>query len=257
MIRFLALLLTFSCVPALAMSLKGHQTVAHIAYAQLNPTARAQVASLLTQLNLANLAEASGLADITRQLPQYADTQSWHEWRVPAGTEQLDLARDCAQMCIVRALHNNLLLLREESGEKQALALAYVTHLMADLHQPMHINVASAFSLPSVDRWQGQPISRYDYWDSAVLANEPFAERLALNIRGQFSHEEQVRWQVASLMQIAQESFNKARSINRLEEGAISANRFRQDNLYSRQRILQAGLRLAHILNQLWPETHP
>ena len=125
----------------------GHQIVAEVAADRLNPHAKAAVSELLKQdPSGQTLVAVAGWADTVRKTPM-PQTYNWHFVDIPVDgqPETYDAARDCKPNpqrgdCIVAALDREVPLLTDPNASlpDRAQALKFVTHLVADLHQPLH-----------------------------------------------------------------------------------------------------------------------
>jgi hypothetical protein len=147
-------LVAFSAAPsAYAWGCEGHQIIALIAEAHLNPRARSMAFQILSagpisqslprfcrQSGLDPFVDSSTWADDIRSLRP--DTAPWHFIDIPRGARHGSLARYCppATGCLTAALADQLRILRNRSAPAQARAdaLRFVIHLIGDLHQPMH-----------------------------------------------------------------------------------------------------------------------
>ena len=85
------------------------------------------------------LADVSMWADAIRGAER--DTAPWHYVEVPRDAPRSELNRNCKRgACVTRALARQLEVLRSHaSGEERARALRFLVHLVADLHQPLHV----------------------------------------------------------------------------------------------------------------------
>lgn len=120
----------------LAWGPQGHQVVANLAQAQLTPAARAEAARLLALEPGATLESIATWADEHRS----PDTGAWHYVNFPRGTCVFDAPRDCPEeRCVVQAIAGQLQVLDSDAPDAaRLLALKYVVHLVADVHQPLH-----------------------------------------------------------------------------------------------------------------------
>src|SRR5438105_5211020 len=84
-------LMALACAPLFGWGGEGHKLVARIAYEQLTPAARAQVAAILSPGD--TLPSIAGWADDVRR--QRAETGPWHYIDIPITEKHLDMARDC------------------------------------------------------------------------------------------------------------------------------------------------------------------
>jgi hypothetical protein len=131
----LALCLTFQ-IPAHAWGAEGHQVIASLAERGLMPVARAEVNRLLALEPGASLVSVSTWADEHRS-PQ---TAAWHYVNFPRGECRYDPERDCPDgRCVVEAIEKQAQILGSNAPEERRLmALKYLVHFVADVHQPLH-----------------------------------------------------------------------------------------------------------------------
>lgn len=124
---------------ALAWNSNGHRIVAQIAARELGPQARTRIEQLFAQAAQEVLIGQALWADtITATRPE---TRPWHYVNIPRRAEGFDRLRDCADgACLIGALETQWARLRDagESDDSRREALAFVVHLVADLHQPLH-----------------------------------------------------------------------------------------------------------------------
>ena len=134
----LAVVLALVAVPAAAWGPDGHAIVGEVAQRRLSPQARAQVEALLGPGH-SLAAEANWADDVRAARPE---TAGWHFVDMPIASTRYDAAAQCTPSvngdCIVAALERLRTRLRCGSAESRREALRFATHLVADLHQPMH-----------------------------------------------------------------------------------------------------------------------
>jgi nuclease S1 len=142
--------------PAWPWGCEGHEIVARIAEKHLTAHARRMVNDLLVpspidpQLQrfchpagLDPMADASTWADDVRgdvTSPFYG-TGQWHFIDVPLTASQREVNRFCPPKgCVLSAINDQLAVLRSAGTDRRrnAEALMFVIHLVADLHQPLH-----------------------------------------------------------------------------------------------------------------------
>jgi hypothetical protein len=123
--------------PACAWGALGHRVIASIAM-KLIPQKGADIDFVLRQLEMdADFIDAASYPDeFIRDHDPDRQFSSWHFANLPDdGTPFV-----CAE-CLFTALQDNLAAVRTGSGDKsQALAIAWVMHLVGDLHQPLHMS---------------------------------------------------------------------------------------------------------------------
>jgi len=138
---------------ARAWGCQGHQAIAYIAEAHLNPRARAMAFKILTAspidqslrrychpLATDPLADASTWADDFRS--QVPETGPWHFIDIPRGVRRGSFAPYCppAIGCVIGALEAQIRVLKDPhaSPQNRADALRFVIHFVGDMHQPLH-----------------------------------------------------------------------------------------------------------------------
>ena len=201
------LLALFAAVrPAHAYWEYGHESVARIAWEQMRPDTRRQVAALLRQGRLletpecpvATMEQASVWADCIKPLgDRFAYVYSWHYQNVDV-CKPFDLKSPCKDgNCVSAQIERNARLLADQKvpTRERLMALALLVHFVGDLHQPMHAGdhqdlggnkvaanygiVGGRANLHSIwDGWLAErAISTPPSGPSAILAQVPAAER--------------------------------------------------------------------------------
>lgn len=135
--------------PAHAYWEYGHESVARIAWEQMRPDTRRQVAVLLGQGHLletpdcpvATIEEASVWADCIKPLgDRFAYAYSWHYQNVDV-CKPFDLKSACKDgNCVSAQIERNARLIADTKVpvRERLTALAFIVHFVGDLHQPMH-----------------------------------------------------------------------------------------------------------------------
>src|SRR6185295_5035031 len=124
----------------------GHMMTAQIAFARLNPRAKAQVKLLLAlPINPAavtakstNFINASHWADDHRPFPEFDSFKILHFIDKPFSTDGTPLPPSPTPN-IVTALEENVNILKTSTDkDAQAQALRLIIHFVGDIHQPLH-----------------------------------------------------------------------------------------------------------------------
>jgi hypothetical protein len=209
----------------LAWGNDGHATVALIAEHYLTPATRQRVAAVLAggsaePMAGADLGEAAGWADRYRDSDRnttrlrYRQTYRWHFVNLdlrrpdlqqacfghPPLRREQPAARGPAQACIVDkiAQFRAEWLAPDTPPAERLLALRFLLHFVADLHQPLHASDnddqgGNQLKISGPGNLKG---SLHRFWDSGVvrrLGRDP--ERLAQRLRGSISAEQRQQWQ--------------------------------------------------------------
>lgn len=185
MARFvLALALAFLVVPqdAFAWGRLGHRLVAALAWDDLTPQARAQIATLLegeTDPTLPGIASwADELRDNDPQLGKR--TAKWHYVNIAEDDCHYDAARHCANGdCVVEAIRAQTAILSDAKRSKaeRLQALKFVVHFIGDVHQPLHAGYGrdkggNDFQV----NLDGRGTNLHSLWDSGMLKDAGLEE---------------------------------------------------------------------------------
>ena len=162
-----ALLASVISFSANAWSQKGHDVTAYIAEQHLMPATADSVAALLDGRSLVYWAN---WLDNASYQPDYAYTKTWHYKNVDADVpyEQAPLN---TKGDIVTAINEVARTLRDSGATRsqKVLALKILTHLLGDIHQPMHLGHLSDRGGNEVKvKYFGRETSLHRIWDSSL-----------------------------------------------------------------------------------------
>jgi hypothetical protein len=241
--------------PSFAWGPDGHQAVAAIAANRLTPVTAKEIASLLGGLSMT---EASVWADDVRNTT-HKHTTAWHFINVPLTSSGYNGSRDCrARNCVVGAIERQSEILRDRRQPRLARqeALKFLIHFVGDIHQPLHAvdagdrggndrdvtPVATALNLHSA--WDGGIIQAQRRNAGSLVAGA--TRWLATQTESTVAGGSPVDW--------ANESHRLANTVVYRQiqgDDTISANEQLEALRVIEQRIAQAGVRLAALLNRL------
>ncbi len=245
-----------------AWSGDGHRLICEIAWRHLTPEARRFVQGLRSG-ETGTFAESCTWADEVRR--DRPETYNYHFINIPSGLPGMSLERDCgdtAKRCAPWAIRHYAMVLADSSRPvlQRQEALKFLGHFVGDLHQPLHagrgedrggndIQVSFFGERGTAER----PLRLHSVWDSGIMRRASLrwpasAEELAAGI----SPTDVVAWSNADVVGWANESFRIANEIVYTvgNGGDIGDAYYRQALPVVKQRIRQAGVRLAHLLNQ-------
>ncbi|MCT2398104.1 S1/P1 nuclease [Novosphingobium mangrovi (ex Huang et al. 2023)] len=146
----LAAIVAFVASPALAWGDYGHRTIAAIAMENVTPRTRAEIRKLLhaapelvtPECPVQSLEDASVWPDcVRRESWRWGYTFPWHYQNISI-CKPFDIKANCLYGNCVSAQidrHERLLADRRLSAEQRLRSLMFVTHLVGDLHQPLHV----------------------------------------------------------------------------------------------------------------------
>ncbi len=293
---------------------EGHEIVALVAEAHLNPRARAMAFKILAdgpisptlsryckEPGLDAFVDSSTWPDDIRTIRP--DATPWHFIDIPRGASESDIAKYCPPPagCITNALADQLVILRNPSATAQARAdaLRFIIHFVGDIHQPLHDSTnndrggncipvaffdhATKETNPTFETYDP---NLHEVWDVEILERSLNGESLqqaATDLDQKF--QAQIRaWQSQSPNfnswaweghQLAERmvygqlpvkiAIETPRSVDSCaDDDHISTRMLRlNENLGSeyqdaaapvvREQLAKAGIRLAALLNSIWP----
>jgi nuclease S1 len=121
---------------AFAWGKLGHRIVAIVASERLSPSSKVEVESILDG---ESLADASTWADENKLAVR--KSAAWHYVNVPLTASGYAPSFCAHDDCVVARIgaFSRVLSDRSASADKRLLALRFVVHLVADVHQPFHV----------------------------------------------------------------------------------------------------------------------
>ena len=256
---FLATILLFELVavwPAFSWFDKGHRVVGLIALAHLTSAARAEIERILP-VNT-TLADAAVWPDYDGRSMREFDPL--HYVSIPEHAAGYDQARDCPERnCMVEALSWFAAVVADKNAPvmTRRLALRFVAHLAGDMHQPLHAGRAA--DRGGVDirvSYRDQSTNLHYFWDKDLVDLEPGNEEdIAKRLTASLTEDELRQWQAGDPEQWTNESLTLVRShaYDIGPSGELSDAYVDRARPIVRARIVQAGLRLAWLLNRALP----
>jgi hypothetical protein len=247
--------------PVSAWDGPAHETACVRAWNEMGAPARAAVGELLDVATAESFARTCTWADDI--LPQRPETAAWHRMVIPKNTRAIDLARDCPQpaSCLVDQVERQREIVASARRKtERAEALKFLSHLMADLHQPLHIAFAEDRGGADISiTFLGQATNLHALWDGLLLkAPDPPSHGYTPFLKELTDRYNRERWSAGTPADWAQETLWVMRAPPTGYVGNPGGLVF--DELYVRQNYLvateqleRAGVRLALVLNRLFP----
>ncbi len=267
----LAFLLSLIAFPTYAWGPQGHKLVAMVAMDHLTPLARRNVKALLGPETLADVAS---WPDAYR--PLETQTAPWHYVDLPLEATTYNRDRDCPPQpnvklgapndkwrdCVVDRIlfFENRLADTSLDNTDRATALKYLVHFVGDIHQPMHAyggekggNGIHVVVFGSSNCGDGKyPCNLHSVWDSGLLLHRNLTDAQYLD-----TLEKQIK--LSSPTATPDDPAAWAGESKVAADAAIVANGGAVDQAYYErelpvvdQRLEQAGLRLAAVLNRIF-----
>jgi nuclease S1 len=247
--------------PAWGWGRLGHRVAGQIAEARLTPAAKAAVQSLLEPGE--SLADVSTWADEVRS--KRRESGPWHYVNVPITEPKYDAKFVPKEGCVVTKIEDFRKILADPNAprvERQE-ALKFLVHFVQDMHQPVHVGHRDDRGGNDLQvQFFGEGSNLHRVWDSGLLdranhTEKEWVELLSKTITPELAD----TWSKGGPSDWATESLEVARGAYRnppdnaeLKKGAKLGQPYQDANLpLAERRVTQAGVRLAWILNSIFP----
>ncbi|HEV8196115.1 MAG TPA: S1/P1 nuclease [Gemmatimonadales bacterium] len=249
----LAVSLLLLPIPAYAWGTLGHRLTARLAMDFLSMDSRKEISRLLGG---ESLADASTWADSIRS--ERKETGPWHYIDVPVDSSFEGWAHYCpAEGCVLMAIdrYTKILEDRTRPDAERAEALRFLIHFVGDLHQPLHVGERGDRGGNDVKvTWQGRPANLHSVWDtylisSAGLNEDQWLGRLRKDAKR--LHRKEVASGTPADWAAESHALSRDHVYTLPDPPELSAGYAGENLPRAEQRLVQAGIRLAAMLNQI------
>jgi hypothetical protein len=248
---FISSLLIFITLTASAWGPTGHRVTGWIADKHINKKARRELERILGGQSLAI---ASTWMDEVRSDSMYDYMTDWHWVTIHEGktyqTSEKNPKGDIIQTIekVVAALKSKKLKAKEEAEHVKILI-----HLIGDIHQPLHVGLGNDQGGNDIKvMWFRSESNLHRVWDSDMiddtrLSYTELAESLEKPDETKISS-----WQKSTVYDWAAESMSYRERIYDYGNGKLGYKYSYLNFHIIRYRLLQAGIRLAGVLNEIY-----
>jgi len=251
LIRTIFLAIFLWCSSAFAWGPTGHRVVARIAEKHLSPKAAGAVAELLGP---DTLPEVSTWADEIRSDPDWQRASPWHYINIEDGQSFETMARPPGGDIISQLEQVDAVLRNSKSPREQKIvALKFLVHLVADLHQPLHVGRASDRGGNEIRvTWHGVPANLHQVWDSLIIDAENLSFTEWVEFIDPPAAQQVDEWRRSGYLDWMRESLELRRRAYDVGNSQLGyAYSYRNLKVVER-RLSQAGVRLAGALNSIF-----
>ncbi|MEE4184748.1 MAG: S1/P1 nuclease [Gammaproteobacteria bacterium] len=257
-----SLLVCAAAAPAArAFNADAHRVVGHVAATQVCATTLDTLRALDPERDLA---AAGTWADEIRGLDEWDRARPWHFINVPdtrTVAELMQAQPEARNVVWAIERFSRVLADTAASPTERLQAYRFVVHFVADVHQPLHVGRQSDLggNRVKVVARGGARMNLHRYWDGAVLGSQlrP-TQRYAQRLVAGATPGELRRWRAGGPVEWAAESQAYRAAVYAFAP-ATSGQRVVLDDAYGIKakeiidlRILQAGVRLAALLDKLF-----
>ncbi len=240
----------------LAWGPAGHRIVGHIAEMNLEPRV---FKTIQQEFNIKHLANIATWADAVRKSGVQPDIL--HYTNIAAGHRTYNQRRDCPRRrCVTEKIveYEQTLQSSAASPKMRKEAFRFLVHLVADVHQPMHLgNEKDRGGNKITVLFGNKPTNLHRVWDHDLLFLKGKTQaQFARYLNAAITAENQKRWRGGT----PEEWSNEARALV-LDYGyplqfargrELSLDYIRQGRTIVEEQLQRAGIRLAGMLNRLF-----
>lgn len=230
----------------------GHRTVGYIADSMLSKKAQKNVRRVLGS---ETLAEVSTWMDEIKSDKSYRYASPWHYCTIPDGMTY-ETAPKQEGGDVVWAIEKMIKELKAGnlSPEDEAKDLKFLVHLVGDVHQPLHVGNGEDRGGNDVKvEWFRDKTNLHSVWDSRMIDGKQLSYYELADWVNHASKTEVKEWQAATVRDWAMESMSVRKQVYDIPEDGKLSYRYSYHNFdLVKQRILQAGVRLAGVINEIY-----
>ena len=257
-VRYLIGFVLLSAIPlqeGLAWGPAGHRIVGHIAEMNLDPEI---LKTIREKFNINHLANVANWADEIKKSKRKPDVL--HYTNIAVNHRTYNQKRDCPwKRCVTEKIkeYESLLVDPESSRKTKKEALKFLIHLVADVHQPMHLGYEKDRGGNEIAVTFGnKPTNLHSIWDHDLIFLEGKTQRqFALQLNRLITPKNKKRWAGRTPDDWSNESralvLDYGYRVQFSEGRELSLNYIREGRRIVEERLQRAGIRLAEMLNRL------
>ncbi len=269
----LAIITFFLFSSAFAWNTLGHMVVANIAYQYLTPKVREQTAILLTAFQQeypqTNFSQLAAWPDFLRA-QKIEIFSHWHYINLPFSDDGTAITNTIDADNATWAFNHIKTIVENDRANvyERARFLAFLMHITADLHQPLHTVARLSAAYPEGDhggnvfwvRYNNERVNLHRLWDGGVGVLEMKASQENVEVltkmlttlyppsyfAKQTNELDADHWARAGLSNAQMYVYQTT------EEQTVSVEYLASNRKIAQQQLALAGYRLANVLNQLF-----
>lgn len=241
-----------SCGVAFSWGKTGHRVVGQIAYDHLTNKAKKNIQAVLRNEHLGMI---GNYMDFIRADRSNEYMTPWHYCTIPDGMTYQE-AGVPEEGDAVQAINRLIEELKSKkfTYDSEIENLKYLVHIVADIHQPLHVGNGEDMGGNDVKvnfMWKNSNLHRV--WDSGMIDHQQLSYTEYVAWIDHASDAQIKKWQSEGLMTWLDEALGYREAVYDIPENG----KLRYDYNYAHiatvnERLLKAGIRLAGILNEIY-----
>ena len=229
----------------------GHRVTGWIADKHLSKKARKELHRILGGQSLAI---ASTWMDEIRSDSTYNYTHDWHWVTIPDGKTYQETEKN-PKGDIIETLERLIAALKSKklNAKDETEHLKMLIHLIGDIHQPLHVGTGNDRGGNDVKvRWFRSESNLHRVWDSDMIDDTKLSYTELAESLTKPDQAKILSWQKSSVRDWAKESMSHLDQVYRYGNGKLGYKYAYENFHIVRYRLLQAGIRLAGVLNEIY-----
>lgn len=229
----------------------GHRATGLIAERYLSKKAKKKIDAILGGESLAMV---STWMDEIRSDSTYNYTTDWHWTTIPDGGKYEDVESNPDGKVIVMIEKIIGELKRGGLSAKQEQEyLKMLVHMIGDMHQPLHVGKPGDRGGNDVKvKWFRADSNLHRVWDSEMIDDTKLSYTELADALGKPGKDKLAKWQQGTVRDWALESVSYRPQVYDIGNGSLSYSYSYKYLPIAKERLLQAGIRLAALLNTIY-----
>jgi len=244
-------LLIIASITAFSWGATGHRATGWIADKHLSKKARKEIDRILGGQSLAM---ACNWMDEIRSDSVYDYAEDWHFVTIPNGMSYKEATKN-PKGDLIETIERLITALKSKklNPKDEAVHLKMLIHLIGDIHQPLHVGLGSDRGGNDIKvTWFRAESNLHRVWDSEMIDDSKLSYT---ELAASLEKPDQAKissWQKSSTNDWATESISYRDQVYKYGNGKLGY-KYSYDNFHIvRNRLLQAGIRMAGVLNDIY-----
>jgi hypothetical protein len=248
---FVCTIVFMSGIHAFGWGQTGHRVTGRIAELYLSKKAKKELERILSGQSLAM---ASTWMDEIRSDSSYNYATDWH-WVTIQDGETYDQSKKNKNGDVIQTIERLIAELksRKLSVQKEAEYVKMLIHLVGDIHQPLHVGGGNDRGGNDVKvMWFRADSNLHRIWDSDMIDDTQLSYTEFSESLEKPGEQKLKAWQRSSVRDWAKESMSYRKQVYDYKNGKLGYEYSYYHLHIVRLRLLQAGVRLAAVLNEIY-----
>lgn len=250
--KILIIITVFASLNVVGWGVTGHRTIGHIAEQHLSKKTKKELARVLKRESLAIV---TTWMDEVRSDKAYNHTHSWHYATIPDG-QTYETCEKSDKGDIIETIERLTSALKKGGldAKTETEHVKMIAHLIGDIHMPLHVGNGTDkggndFKL----KYFWKDTNLHSVWDSKIIDGKQLSYTELANSINTLSKEEVEKLQNSTVRDWANESITLRDACYEMDEKKSVNYKYDYKHWPTVQRrLLEAGVRLAGVLNEIY-----